>query len=258
MSKDDLRNDFNKPVAYDAEGRPLYAHPTPVQQVATNNASSPPVVHVSRPLEPDAIEISPALKEKHEQSIKRHPHLDLSEHEYVVLNIRRHPIGLVLPLTITIAMICMFSAGLILLPDLLQKTSLELSMGNISAIYLAGIVLITLLGVGMYIIYWVYINNRYYITNESVIEKVQISLFSSNERTVGLGDVVDVSCSQKSIIEQIFNYGTVEVGTKDDSVSYVFHTVGSPNQQASVIKDVVECFKNGRPIGLSMPEEEEL
>ena len=86
---------------------------------------------------------------------------------------------------------------------------------------------------------------------KSIIEKIQLSLFSSNVKSVGLDDVVDVSYRQTGILEQIFNFGTVQVGTKDDELPYVFHTVSNPKSQASALKNAVECFKNGRPVDIN-------
>lgn len=240
---------YDKPAAYDSEGRPLYAHPAEDDDTAEATTNTHTIVHVARPLEPAAVEVSPELKAKHDQSIQQYPQLDLSGHEYVILSVRRHPIGLVLPLIVTIIMICLVMAGLILLPEILRTTGW--TVGNLGVVYLIGCVAIALFAAAMYVLYWVYINNTFFLTNESIIEKIQLSLFSSNVKSVGLDDVVDVSHSQTGILEQVFNFGTVQVGTKDDELPYVFHTVSNPKAQASALKNAVESFKNGRPVDIN-------
>lgn len=241
---------YEKPVAYDSEGRPLYTHPAEEgDDTPTGSTTAHTVVHVARPLEPAAVEVSPELKAKHDQSIQQYPQLDLSAHEYVILSVRRHPIGLVLPLLVSTIMICLVMAGLILLPDIVHTTGWAVS--DYTVAYLVGCVAIALFAVAMYVLYWVYVNNTFFLTNESIIEKTQLSLFSSNVKSVGLDDVVDVSYRQTGILEQVFNFGTVQVGTKDDELPYVFHTVSNPKSQASALKNAVECFKNGRPVDIS-------
>ena len=253
MNNDEPQNDYDKPVAYDTDGRPLYAHPADEEQESTPTSGVlHHVVHVARPFEPIASEISPELKEKHDRSVQQYPQLDISEHEYVVLSVRRHSIGLVLPFAVSILMICIILTGLILLPDILQKTGWVVS--SLGVVYLIGLIAVVLVAASTYVVYWVYINNRFFLTNESIIEKTQLSLFSSNVKSVSLEDVVDVSYRQTGVLEQIFNFGTVQVGTKDDELPYVFHTVSSPKTQASILIDAVERFKNGRPVGQGLED----
>jgi hypothetical protein len=81
--------DYDQPVAYDKDGNPLYAHP-PKRQDAE-------MTHQVDPVEP---EVSPETKRRHEESVSRYPSLNLSKEEYIISEVRRHPIGLVLPITI--------------------------------------------------------------------------------------------------------------------------------------------------------------
>jgi hypothetical protein len=207
---------------------------------------APTIVHIARSLDPAAIEIPPEVAAKHERSVKNYPQLDLSEHEYVILSVHRHLIGLAAPLTVTLILLCLIIAGMVLLPQITQ--GLMFSAAAYGTILLICMLTCILLTIGMYVLYWVYINNTFFLTNESIIEKTQLSLFSSNVKSVGLGDVVDVSYRQAGLLQELIDFGTVQVGTKDDEVPYVFNTVRSPKQQASVLKDAVEAFKNGRPI----------
>ncbi len=232
--------DYEKPVAYDSNGNPLYARPAD----PTQPTGPVTVVHMSRPLEPVAQEISPELQAKHDKSLQRYPHLDLSAHEYVVLSVRRHIFGLIGPLLMTVLLASISIAVIVMLPDLLQTKQMTESYGLL--LFIGVCVVVLLLG-GMYALHWVYMNNTFFLTNESIIEKVQLTLFSSNVKSVGLGDVVDVSYRQSGLVEQLLNYGTVQVGTKDDEVPYIFSYVANPKVQASTFKDAVEAFKNGRP-----------
>lgn len=240
----------DKPVAYDSEGRPLYGRPAEYPMQSTDKISvtetAPTTVHVARLLDPVAVEIPPEVQAKHDLSEKMYPQLDLSEHEYVVLNLHRHLIGLAAPLAVTFTLLVIIISAMVLLPQITQ--GFALSAAAYATVLLLCMLTCILLTIGMYVLYWVYINNTFFLTNESVIEKTQLSLFSSNVKSVGLGDVVDVSYQQAGLIQELFAYGTVQVGTKDDEVPCVFNTVRNPKQQASILKDAVEAFKNGRPL----------
>lgn len=240
----------DKPVAYDSEGRPLYAHPAEPQLQSTDRVlvtePAPTIVHIARSFDPAVVEIPPEVMAKHDRSVKMYPQLDLSEHEYVILNVHRHLIGLAAPLTVTLTLLVIIISAMVLLPQITQ--GLSLSATAYGTVLLLCMLLCILLTIGMYVLYWVYTNNTFFLTNESIIEKTQLSLFSSNVKSVGLGDVVDVSYRQAGLVQELVGYGTVQVGTKDDEVPCVFNTVRNPKQQASILKDAVEAFKNGRPI----------
>lgn len=238
--------DPERPVAYDANGQPLFAHPS----AASPAPAQPPVavVHMTRPLNPVAQEIPLEVAERHRRSVERYPHLDLSEHEYVLLSVRRHFIGLLLPALVVFSAVSIMIAAMVLLPEIMQALQTPQSL-SYSLLLLIGACVVALLLTGFYVIYWVYVNNTFFLTNESIVEKTQLTPFSSHVKSVGLGDVVDVSYKQSGLIEQLFDYGIVQVGTKDDEVPYVFSFVSHPQQQASVLKDAVEAFKNGRPYG---------
>ena len=240
-----MQPDYDKPVAYTADGEPLYAHP-PV----TNPSAEPSeatIVHMARSMEPIKQEIPQVMKDKHDDSVKRYPHLDLSEHEYVILSVRRHIIGLLPAVFIDLFLVGIVVLAMIFFPVLAPSLGLT-SVTDYPTIILFGILTCAVLLSALYVIWWVYVNNLFFLTNESIVEKTQLTPFSSNVKSVGLGDVVDVSYRQTGIVQQLFDFGTVQVGTKDDEVPYIFSYVENPKRHASVLKDAVEAFKNGRAI----------
>lgn len=237
---------LEQPVAYDAEGKPLYAHPQVSDGTAPHSSQpAPAVVHISRPFEPQAVEPSPELQGKHRQSAEAFPQLDLSDNEYVILNVRRHIIGLLIPFIVAIIAICFIIAATLLASDLMNFTGWQF---NLALAHLTGWVAVVFLSLGLYVYYWVYSNNILFLTNESIIEKTQMSLFVSNVKSVGLSDVVDISFQKIGLIEQLFDFGTIKIGTKYNKDPFVFRFVQRPRLQAAVLIDAVECFKNGRPI----------
>lgn len=266
-----------QPVAYDSEGRPLYYHPpatapvqteTPVPGTASHvtvhpdgyeghnfdprlrsqYANEPGVVHAARSYEPAVPEISESLRRKHEESQREYPFLNLTDGEFVIMSIRRHPIGLLIPVLITSLIVVLLGSLLFLYPDMYALAATALP----SVAVVSGVLLMTMLIViiGGSIAVWIYLQNRFYLTNESVIQEIQYGLFSRREQTVSLGSIEDASFRQSGIFAHIFNYGYMRLSTEGEETTYRFNYVEQPKEQVAIVNNAVEAFKNGRPVGL--------
>ena len=108
---------YNEPVAYDKDGRPLYAHPPKDDQ------ASQQVVHITRAIEPLEPELSPEAKRRHQESVQKHPTLNLSNGEYIISEVRRHPIGLLLPILTGGALVFLVLLGLVAYPSLVPTNN---------------------------------------------------------------------------------------------------------------------------------------
>src|SRR5687768_8676358 len=96
-------------TVYDEKGNPIEVDAAQFQKAVADPESgstdtpeqpqsappAPQVVYMARPHEPISPELSPAIKEKHTHSMKRFGYLNLSEGEYVISAVKRHPIGLI-------------------------------------------------------------------------------------------------------------------------------------------------------------------
>lgn len=100
----------------------------------------------------------------------------------------------------------------------------------------------------MAIAYYVYINNKFFLTNESVIQEIQVSLFSRQEQTVSLGNIEDASFTQRGILQQILDYGDIRLSTEGDETTYRFSYVARPKDHIAKLNNAVESFKLGRPV----------
>lgn len=236
--------DYSRPVAYDVNGQPLYAHP-PVQNSQNEKMQ---VVHVTRSAEPQKIEISDAVKEKHKQSKKSYPSLNLSEGEYVISAVRRHVIGLLMPISIGIFLVAISLFVIINSSDV--AGAIEPIMGDSSTSFIVSSmsIFIVLVLLGIYISCYIYRNNRFFLTNESVIQEIQTGLFFKHEQTVSLMNIEDTSYYQSGILQQIFDYGTIRLSTEGDETTYMFSYVSNPKGHLATLNNAVEAFKNGRPV----------
>ena len=232
------RTDYSRPVAYDVHGRPLYAHP-PTDQPS----SQPHHVHFSRAVEPAKPELSDEIRHRHEESKLAFPLLNLSEGEYIITVVRRHPIGLIPAFFVGGLLIALSLTALFFYPEIVDRFDIP----NPATIVVTLLLFTFLVGLGVYISYIVYVNNLFILTNESVIQETQTSLFRKNEQTVSLANIEDASFIQHGIIQHIFDYGSIRLSTEGDETTYRFSYVEHPKQRIAVLNNAVEAFKNGRP-----------
>lgn len=206
------------------------------------------VVHVARPLEPEKQIVSPEVKHRHDRSVRAYPSLNLSQGEFVISAVRRHPIGLFLPLALGTIVIAAAVTVLTSYNEISQgylSNSGSLMSANL---FIPLSVLIIVVALGMFIAAYVYRRNRFFLTNESVIQEIQISLFVRKEQTVSLGNIEDASYSQNNILQHIFDYGDIRLSTEGDETTYRFSYVAQPKNHIALLNNAVEAFKNGRPV----------
>jgi len=242
MNPETPQENYDQPVAYDANGNPLYAHPPKVA------APAPQVVHVARMVEPVEAVVSPEAQIRHERSMRQWPYLNLSAGEYVVSAVRRHPIGLIIPLTVGALLIAVALSVLFNYAGFVELAQIRGAAASIDTVAVPILLFCLLVGLGMFVIYYVYVNNKFFLTNESVIQEIQISLFSRLEQTVSLSNIEDASYTQHGIIQQLFNYGAIRLSTEGDETTYRFTYVANPKAHIATLNNAVEAFKNGRPV----------
>lgn len=213
-----------------AQSVPPAAHPTPGTSVSGRQE----------------IIIPADLQAKHDESARKFPRVHLSAGEYVVLEVRRHPIGL---LSIWISMVLLVVATLALIPlyDMNRSgiaAALSLSADRLpssASVTMPLLALATLFLLGGLVAVYVYNANLFYLTNESIIQYVQSSIFSTKEQEINLVNVDDVSYRQQGIMQQVFNYGTVRVTTEGDEENpYIFYFVAKPQVVTRTINDAME------------------
>lgn len=224
---------------------PLPPQESPIPEQTPQTAT---VVHVARPLEPEKLELTPEQRRRHERSLRLYPGLNLSEGEWVISAVRRHPIGLFLPL---LAGVLLISAALSILANydqIIQAPSFAFITVGVESIMLPVIAFVVAVALGMFIAYYVYVNNKFFLTNESVIQEIQHSIFSHHEQTVSLGNIEDASYTRRGIIQHLLNYGDIRLSTEGEETTYRFSFVAAPKEHIAQLNNAVEAFKNGRPV----------
>ena len=256
-----------KPAAYDADGKPLYATPEEALRAVgaekgpgaahsthSNQPSHQPhqFVHMVRAIDPTPLDIPEDVKRRHDESSKKFPDLNLSPNEFIVAYMPRHVIGMLGPIVLTTICVALVLSLIFNFPYIAEL--LNVSTQAYGILMLAGVMLAALFLLGGYAALWVYMNNRFFLTNESVIQEIQTGLFSRKEQTVSLANIEDASYSQIGPIQTIFNYGSIRLSTEGDETTYRFSYVANPKYHIAILNNAVESFKNGRPVGASVEE----
>lgn len=214
---------------------------------SSQDTQGPQIVHVSRPIEPVKQPISDEVKARHEESVRQYPSLNLSGGEYIISAVRRHWIGLLLPVSLTLFLVVLTMSLAINYSLIVSSLGFTDRIGYWIVLLMACLLSLLFL-IGGYIAVTVYNNNRFFLTNESVIQEIQLSLFSKREQTVSLANIEDASYRQHGFIQTMFDYGSIRLSTEGDETTYRFAYVANPKREIALLNNAVEAFKNGRPI----------
>lgn len=220
--------DYNQPVAYDADGRPLYAHPPQMP-------SPPPSVSYPTKAMPSE------LKTLHEESVRKYPQLNLSEDEFVIKAIHRHSAGLIPIIGVTIIAVVLIILGGLFFHS--QEAPGAPLLSGIMMPALLAAVLVLLLAYAAIVVYQ---DNTLYITNESVIGETRTTLFAHEEKTVSLGDISQSSYTKNGIFQSFLQYGTIHLLVEGDKAEYNFKYAPTPKEYANLITNEIEKFKAKR------------
>lgn len=229
------------------EPNQIPSEPTATPRPENTQVYGPQVVHISRAMAPVREEVSPEIKAKHDESMRRFPSLNISEAEYVISAVRRHWIGLLIPVGLTVFMIAFVMAAVINYPLIMSALGFDGASGY-GWVLLAGGLVSILFALGGYIAAFVYNDNHFYLTNESVVQEIRRSLFSRSEQTVSLANIEDASYQQNGLVPSLLDYGSIRLSTEGDETTYRFAYVTHPKQEIALLNNAIEAFKNGRPV----------
>lgn len=146
--------------------------------------------------------------------------------EKIICDIRRHPIGIIgIYIGAAVFFVLFAVLGYIVLPDIMSNYSKNKIYGY-STLVLLCVALVEI--VFVYISNVVYKGNRWIVTDDSVTQITQISLFSKRNSQLSMANLEDVSSEKNGILPQIFNYGILKAETAGAQVSK-FHLTYCPN-----------------------------
>ena len=178
---------------------------------------------------------------KHARSVKDFPEIDLEENEYVVLHIKRAPIGRAIIWTLVGIMIFALSLALIIFANshALENTMFVINRSSLHYLRLAILMIYAVIIFAGFIGQSIYSQNQMYITNLRAIQKQRTSLFANSTNIIKLSRIEDVSWRQNTLFDHIFNIGTLRMSTVGDETTYTFPGLATPQDEVKIISHLV-------------------
>lgn len=167
-------------------------------------------------------------------------HIEFDSDERLHLEVRKHPVGLIM------IYLAGFTASIVLFGFLvLGAASVDLgSFGN--DVGVSGSVLqASLIALGFFmtifaiiitaVAAYIYNHNVLLITSEKVAQQLYLSLFNKKISQISIADVQDTTVRQDGILSHIFNYGTVTIETAGEQENYKFTFAPNPYEVSKAL-----------------------
>ncbi|HSX17851.1 MAG TPA: PH domain-containing protein [Candidatus Saccharimonadales bacterium] len=163
--------------------------------------------------------------------------LEPGEHTIVVVH--RHPIGLIIIyLEAILGLAALAALAIFVAPDVFNDLSTQTNRLIIAGTVFAVAMLVFVLFVATY----VYRQSRLLVTDRSLVQVLQKSLFIRGVSRLSMSNVEDVTAEQRGILATIFNFGTLTVQTAGEEDNFVFPTCPDPNQLAHRILEARQAY----------------
>lgn len=165
--------------------------------------------------------------------------MEFDENEELVCEIRKHPFGLFIIYLIGVLVTLSLLAVLVVLMAAAQNDPLQTGLNLQSArsvIVALGLVLILFAVVMTAISAYLYVSDVVLVTSEKISQFLHHTIFDRKISQLSIGDVQDVTVSQKGLFSRLFNFGTLVIETAGEQQNYTFNYTPAPYERA---KDIV-------------------
>ena len=171
---------------------------------------------------------------------KLHPMVVLQPGERVICEIKRHPFGITSMYAAGLAAVVAVLALAFSLPNLIDQYSYDTNFMTYAIIGgILFLVMIALILVVATVVYW---QNRWVVTDDSITQISQVSLFNRQVSQLSMENLEDVTVDQNGILQTMFGFGTLKAETAGERSKFVLQYCPNPNKYARLILEVHETF----------------
>jgi hypothetical protein len=153
--------------------------------------------------------------------------------EKLISVVHRHPIGLFAIYAGAAAAFAAFVTLLIFLSS--DKTFKHLSGSTYRSIIGVTFLVMIILIIVLAVIIRVYKQSKLVVTDKSLVQVMQRSLFNRKISRLSMSNVEDVNAEKCGILPTIFNYGTLTIQTAGEEDNFIFPWCPDPDQHADSI-----------------------
>lgn len=159
--------------------------------------------------------------------------------ECILTVVHRSLIGLAgIYLVAIIAVVAIFSLFIVISPDTFDTSSQQISPA-LGAIFILGAILLVLI---LFTATYVYRQSRLLVTDKSLVQIVQKTLFIRKVSRLSMSNVEDVNEEQRGVLASVFNYGTLTVQTAGTEDNFVFSLCPNPTRLADKIIEARQAY----------------
>ena len=171
--------------------------------------------------------------------------------EQLVVIVKKHPIGLIgIYIEALVGLLAVFGLLVAVAPDFFNGLSNQAYMAVVAVIIFGLAVLVFFLFTATY----VYRQSRLLVTDRSLVQILQKSLFIRKVSRLSMSNVEDVSAEERGILSTMFDYGTIVVQTAGALENFIFPYCPQPSKYADQIIEARQRYARA----LEEEHEEEL
>lgn len=168
---------------------------------------------------------------------------NLLEGEVKIIEVKRHPFGLIALYFQVIVGVCLaFVLILFLSHNIFSEVSSYTSIVSIAGILVLGLVLIILL-----ISSYLWHQNKLIISTKNLTQILQKGLFNREVSELSMANVEDVSAEKKGIFQTLLNYGNLKIETAGAISNFHFPYCPRPSYYGKIILDARQRYIDNDP-----------
>lgn len=163
----------------------------------------------------------------------------------VIAIIKRHPFGLVaLYLQAIIGLGVAFGLILFLIPTLLDDVASQQAR---HLLLILGVVASAVTALFLVIATYVYRNNQWTVTDDSIQQLQQTGVFKRQTSELSMANIEDITSEQNGFLATAFGFGTLKVETAGERSNFHFQYCPKPNKYAQIILEARERYIENDP-----------
>ena len=176
----------------------------------------------------------------------------ISPNEKVIAVIKRHPFGIIkLYISAVLGLILAGGLLLFLMNELVPR---EDNPDIYAALGALAVVIVGLMVVIMLIATIIYYKSSFVITDQSIKQTLQISLFNKKISQLDVAQIQDVTAEKKGFIPTFLNYGRLIVETAGEQENFHFDYCPNPDHYAKIILDSRQLYLSGHELKMQSPQ----
>jgi len=160
--------------------------------------------------------------------------------EQIICRIKRHPFGIVSSYIGGGAVVLVAAAAAMFLVPRLTQQSSDSSKIQLIAYGLVALIAIATAAI-LSVVSKVYWQNEWIVTDDSITQLTQLSLFSRKSSQLSMDNLEDVTVDQSGALQQMFNFGTLRVETAGERSKFMFTYCPEPTKYARLILEAHEA-----------------